>query len=146
MNCPVCNARDLNDDAAQCPQCHSDLEIFRLIVDANEQRQKNKKIISALSLFAAVTAIGWASAGIFLGKASAPTLAEPVELCPDVPMTGECRAVPSDSEMIVLLQNENDVLKSEMVSYGSETKHTAKKSAATHKGKNTGKKKAAKKN
>ncbi|HEY4798986.1 MAG TPA: hypothetical protein VII99_07925 [Bacteroidia bacterium] len=127
MNCPVCNARELQEDALNCPQCNSDLEIFRLIVKANEQRQKKRKIISALSLFAAVTAIGWASAGIFAGKASAPVAADPIELCPDVPMAGECRPVPSDSEMVKLLRTEIDVLKAENASLEGKTKVVKRK-------------------
>ena len=72
MNCPVCNTTELPEDTTACPQCHSDLEVFQLIVRASEQRQTSKKIISALGLFATVTAIGWASVGIFSGKAPEP--------------------------------------------------------------------------
>lgn len=112
MNCPVCNTNELSDDAAHCPQCHSDLEIFRLIVDAGKERQKHKKIISALGLFAAVTAIGWASVGIFPGKAPVTT-AEPMELSPEVVVQGESRPAPSESEALTLLTKDYEALKAE---------------------------------
>jgi LysM repeat protein len=113
MNCPVCNTPELNEDTANCPQCHSDLEVFHLIVRASEQRQKSKKIISALGIFAAVTAIGWASSGIFSGKSNNST---PPELCPEVTAQNSVRSTPADSELISMLTEENETLKSENVS------------------------------
>ena len=105
MNCPVCSTTDLSDDTTNCPHCQSDLETFQLIVKANQQRQTHRKLISALGVFAAVTAIGWASVGIFSSKA-------PEEISPEVKLQGEVRT-PADSELIVMLTTENASLKSE---------------------------------
>ncbi len=110
MNCPVCKTA-INDDATVCSHCQSDLEIFNLIVHANTQRQTHRKIISALGIFAAVTAIGWASAGIFSGKAPEG----PAELSPGPIVQNEVRT-PADSELIAMLTNENTSLKSENAS------------------------------
>ncbi len=110
MNCPVCNKTELDEDTANCPQCHSDLEVFQLIVKASKQQQTSKKIISALGLFAAVTAIGWASVGIFSGGKS-----EPVELSPEITVQNEVRT-PEDAELIALITKENESLKSENAS------------------------------
>lgn len=109
MNCPVCNTTELSDDTTNCPHCHSDLELLQLVVRANNQRQTHKKLISALGIFAAVTAIGWASVGIFSGKTSEST---PAELSPEVGLKGEIRT-PADSELIAMLTTENASLKSE---------------------------------
>ena len=109
MNCPVCNKTELDEGTANCPQCHSDLEVFQLIVQASEQRQTSRKVISALGLFAAVTAIGWASVGIFSGKS------EPVEVSPEITVQNEVRT-PADSELIAMLTTENASLKSENAS------------------------------
>ena len=108
MNCPVCSTTDLSDDTTMCPHCQSDLETFQLIVKANQQRQTHRKLISALSLFAAVTAIGWASVGIFSGKTETGT----PEISPEVKLQGEVRT-PADSELIAMLTTENASLKSE---------------------------------
>ena len=108
MDCPVCNTTDLSNDTTMCPHCQSDLEMFQLIVKANTQRQTHRKLISALGIFAAVTAIGQASAGIFSGK----TESGPVELSPEVKLQGEVRT-PADSEVIAMLTTENAALKSE---------------------------------
>lgn len=110
MNCPVCNKTELDKDATACPQCHSDLEVFQLIVSASEQRQTSKKIISALGLFAAVTAIGWASVGIFSGGKS-----ESVEVSPEITVQNEALS-PEDSDLITMLTKENESLKSENAS------------------------------
>ena len=110
MNCPVCNTTELAEDTTACPQCNSDLEVFQLIVKASEQRQTSKKIISALGLFAAVTAIGWASVGIFSGGKS-----EPVEVSPEITVQNEVRT-PADAELIALITKENEELKSENAS------------------------------
>jgi len=114
MNCPVCNTTDLSDDTAMCPHCQSDLETFQLIVKANQQRQTHRKLISALGIFAAVTAIGWASVGIFSGE----TEAGPVEISPEVTLQGEVRT-PADSELIAMLTTENASLKSENATLSS---------------------------
>ena len=111
MNCPVCNTTELSDDTNICPTCQSDLEVFRLIVDANKNREKQKKIVSALSIFAAVTAIGWASAGILRGP-SHPVETGPVELSPVISVQNEVRT-PKDSEYIAALSEENTLLKSQ---------------------------------
>ena len=108
MNCPVCSTTDLSDDTINCPHCQSDLETFQLIVKANQQRQTHRKLISALGVFAAVTAIGWASVGIFSGK----TESGPTEISPEVKLQGEVRT-PADSELIAMLTTENASLKSE---------------------------------
>ena len=109
MNCPVCNTTDLSDDTTMCPHCQCDLELFQLILCANKQRQTHRKIISALGIFAAVTAIGWASVGIFSDKAHETG---PAEISPEVKLQGEVRT-PADSELIAMLTNENASLKSE---------------------------------
>ena len=96
-----------------CPHCQSDLEIYQLIIKSNQQRQTQRKIISALGVFAAVTAIGWASTGIF-SKPSVetnPTVVE--EISPEITATGETRPKLSDSIMIDELCKENDALKNE---------------------------------
>lgn len=111
MNCPVCNTTELSEDTTSCPQCHSDLEIFGLIVEASDQRQKHKKIISALSVFAAVTAIGWASVGMFSGKT---TETAPVELSPAITIENDVNAPPKEAEVIAVLTKENEALKSEI--------------------------------
>jgi nucleoid-associated protein YgaU len=98
-----------------CPHCQSDLEIYQLIIQSNQQRQTGRKIISALGIFAAVTAIGWASSGIFSGTNTTPQTTEVVELCPEQEIKGEIRN-PSDAELIAMLQNENEMLKLENVS------------------------------
>ena len=108
MNCPVCSTH-VEDSAAMCPHCQSDLEMFHLIVKASEQRQTSKKIISALGVFAAVTAIGWASSGIFSGKTSETV---PAEISPEIKVQGEIRN-PSDSELIAELTVENAKLRTE---------------------------------
>ncbi|MFI5164353.1 MAG: LysM peptidoglycan-binding domain-containing protein [Bacteroidia bacterium] len=126
MNCPVCNTTELSDDTQKCPQCESDLEIFRLIVQASGQRQKNKKIISALGLFAAITAIGWASAGIFSGK-KAETAIEPLELCPEVTVQNSFRPAPSDSERVSMLSKEIEALRSENASLSAKIHLTKEK-------------------
>lgn len=125
MNCPVCNTTELDEDTANCPQCHSDLEVFRLIVRASEQRQKSKKIIAALGLFAAVTAIGWASAGIFSGKDPVPA-----ELSPEVTVQNTVRPAPADSELISMLTKENETLKSENISLSAKISSVKEKTAA----------------
>jgi nucleoid-associated protein YgaU len=79
-------------------------------VKASEQREKHKKFISALSIFAAVTAIGWASVGIFSGKSSSAGT-EPAELSPEITVQNEART-PKDSELIASLYAENEILKS----------------------------------
>ncbi len=119
MNCPVCSTTALSEDTTTCPNCQSDLEIFRLIVDASAQRQKQKKFISALSIFAAVTAVGWASVGIFSGKPS-PNSSEPMELSPAVTVQNEART-PTDSELIASLYAENASLKSATTSPAAKT-------------------------
>ncbi|MBI4930034.1 MAG: LysM peptidoglycan-binding domain-containing protein [Bacteroidetes bacterium] len=124
MNCPVCNTTELSEDTTACPQCNSDLEVFRLIVDASEQRQKQKKIISALSVFAAVTAIGWASVGIFSGKTP-----DPVELSPVITVQNEVRTT-EDSALIAMLTKENGELKSENTSLTAKINMVKEKSAA----------------
>ncbi len=114
MKCPVCNTTDLSDDTVMCPHCQSDLETFQLIVKANQQRQTHRKLISALGIFAAVTAIGWASVGIFSGKTETGT----VEISPEVTLQGEVRT-PADSELIAILTTENASLKSENATLSS---------------------------
>lgn len=114
MNCPVCNTA-VEESASICPHCQSDLEIFHLIVKANQQRQTGRKIISALGIFGAVTAIGWASAGIFSGKNPSVETADIKELSPDIELQGEMRT-PNDAELIAILQEENAALKSENAS------------------------------
>ena len=118
MNCPVCNTTELSEDTTACPQCNSDLEVFGLIVDASEQRQKHKKIISALSVFAAVTAIGWASVGMFSGKT---TEISPVELSPAITTENDVNAQPEEAEVIAVLTKENEALKSEISSLKEKT-------------------------
>lgn len=122
MNCPVCST-SVENDATMCPHCQSDLEIFQLIVKANEQRQTGRKLVSALGVFAAVTAIGWASVGIFSSSSSTPKTSEVQELCPDLQLQGEVRT-PKDAELIALLQGENASLKTENASLSA--KLTAK--------------------
>lgn len=124
MNCPVCSTM-VEDDASMCPHCQSDLEVFQLIVKANQQRQTSRKLISALGVFAAVTAIGWASVGIFSGKG--PETA-PVEVSPEVKLQGEVRS-PADSELIAMLTNENTALKSENASLNAKLSTPVKKEA-----------------
>lgn len=118
MNCPVCNTTELSQDTTSCPQCNSDLEIFGLIVEASDQRQKHKKIISALSVFAAVTAIGWASVGMFSGKT---TETSPVELSPAITTENDVNAPPKEAEVIAVLTKENEALKSEIASLKEKT-------------------------
>lgn len=137
MNCPVCSTA-INDDAKMCSHCQSDLEIFNLIVNANTQRQTHRKIISALSVFAAVTAIGWASAGIFSGKA-------PEEVSPAITVQNEVRT-PADSELIASLTAENASLKSENASLTEKINTVKEKPAAVVKEKIVAKEKASSKN
>ena len=114
MNCPVCSTT-VEDNASMCHHCQSDLEIFQLIVKANEQRQTSRKLISALGVFAAVTAIGWASVGIFSGKTPETN---PVEISPEVKLQGEVRS-PADAELIAMLTTENATLKTENATLSS---------------------------
>jgi len=113
MNCPVCNTTELSEDTTACPQCHSDLEVFGLLVEASKQRQKHKKIISAVSIFAAVTAIGWASVGLFSGKTTEPA---PIELSPAITNENDVNAPQKEVETIAVLTKENETLKSEISS------------------------------
>ncbi|MBI3501428.1 MAG: hypothetical protein HY063_06500 [Bacteroidetes bacterium] len=115
MNCPVCKTL-VEENASMCPHCQSDLEIYQLIIKSNQQRQTQRKIISALGIFAAVTAIGWASSGIFSKGNSETSPAVVEEVCPDVPLLGETRPKPSDSIMMDELCKENDALKAENAS------------------------------
>lgn len=122
MNCPVCNTTELSEDTTACPKCHSDLEVFQLIVKASEQRQTSRKIISALGLFAAVTAIGWASVGIF-------SKSEPVEVSPEITVQNEVRTL-EDAELIALITKENEELKSENASLTAKINTVKEKPAA----------------
>ncbi len=128
MNCPVCNTTELSEDTTSCPHCHSDLEVFRLIVDASDHRQKQKKIISALGLFAAVTAIGWASVGIFSGN-TPPPAGEPVELSPVVAIQGESRPAPPDADLVLMLRKEIEGLKAENAALSSKKNTVSEKPA-----------------
>lgn len=124
MNCPVCNT-SVEDNASMCPHCQSDLEIYQLIIKSNQQRQTGRKIISALGIFAAVTAIGWASSGIF--SAADPTVqtTDVTELSPEQELKGEIRT-PADAELIAMLQKENEMLKSENASLAGKLSAAAK--------------------
>ncbi len=133
MNCPVCKTL-VEENASMCPHCQSDLEIYQLIIKSNQQRQTQRKIISALGIFAAVTAIGWASTGIFSKPSANSVPAAVEEISPEITATGEVRPKPSDSIMIDELCKENDALKNEnalmkMNPGKPATKKTAKKAA-----------------
>lgn len=129
MNCPVCNTTDLAEDTLQCPQCQSDLEVFRMLVEASEERQKSRKIISALGLVAAVTAIGWSSVGFFSAPSSPAKEQEVVELAPVITEQNESRPMPSDSELIEMLREENALLKSAKTTSVKNTVEPAAKSS-----------------
>lgn len=47
MNCPICDHKGLEPDAATCPSCKSDLTAFRATtaIEASYKKQKNTSII-----------------------------------------------------------------------------------------------------
>jgi len=43
MNCPICDYKDLGDDAMNCPSCNADLSAYRALDDVEVSFQKQKK-------------------------------------------------------------------------------------------------------
>ena len=63
MECPVCHHKQSEEDALNCPNCHSNLEGFR-VLDTIEQEQKRwKMLVYILSSFLLLVIAGWAMSG-----------------------------------------------------------------------------------
>lgn len=110
MNCPVCNTPDVNTDAAECPQCKSDLEIFRLLSDAGKQHQVQKRLTGLLGILFAVAVVGWASAKI---SSSGKTDISDNATASAVSEETNAAAEENNTEFLAL-KNENEALKSEI--------------------------------
>jgi nucleoid-associated protein YgaU len=122
MNCPVCNTPEIEDDAAACPQCKSDLEIFRLLADAAKEKQTQKRTISVLGIFLALIVIGWASSAMLSDDETANTTGQTEEISPVTATQGETNIPPEQQELIASLTKENETLKAEITSLNAKIK------------------------
>jgi len=137
MNCPVCNAPEIEDDIAACPQCKSDLEIFRLLTDAGKQRQTHRRIIGVFALLFAVAAIGWAVSGSSSDEATGKN-ETPSELSPAASPGGETINATESEAVVASLKNENAQLKSEIGSLNEKVKTLNEKLSAKSSAENPG--------
>lgn len=78
MECPVCNFSELSEDVALCPQCQSDLEVFRHLEDARKQHSFHKKIIAGLAVLLAIVALGWGATRFLSGEKPKENMQPPI--------------------------------------------------------------------
>ena len=121
MDCPICNFSELNEGAATCPKCQSDIEVFSHLDKARKQHLFQKKTISVLVLLLAIVAVGWGAARWLSGD-------EPRENTPQVLATENSSvqepAVMSDASTPpeAGLKQENETLTAEITSLKNEIK------------------------
>ncbi|HIO61648.1 MAG TPA: LysM peptidoglycan-binding domain-containing protein [Deltaproteobacteria bacterium] len=115
MNCPICNAPELEPGAITCPECLSELEGFELIrktdsecvqlnKDLDQQRSRNKMLIIILILLVIVLAVTFVMRGSDGSNEQAST-------DPATEITDETASL---IEELATIKSENEQLKTEM--------------------------------
>ena len=68
MECPVCHHKNVPTGARECPNCHSDLESFRLIQDLEKGYRTRRTVNYILGIIAAVLLILWIGSIFYLNN------------------------------------------------------------------------------
>lgn len=118
MSCPICNHTELNEGAATCPQCGSDLEVFTHIESAKKEHFSQKKSVAVLAALLAIVVVSWGSVSLLSGdKQQADEVIAEVSPSEDGAMLS---SAVNSNEVPEELKKENENLKSEVASLTSE--------------------------
>jgi len=68
MECPVCHHKNVPTGTRECPNCHSDLESFRLIQDLEKGYRTRRTVNYVLGIIAVVLLILWIGSIFYLNN------------------------------------------------------------------------------
>ena len=68
MECPVCHHKNVPTGARECPNCHSDLESFRLIQDLEKGYRIRRNVNYILGIITVVLLILWIGSIFYLNN------------------------------------------------------------------------------
>ncbi|MEA3477962.1 MAG: LysM peptidoglycan-binding domain-containing protein [Bacteroidota bacterium] len=66
MECPVCHHKNVPSGARECPNCHSDLESFRLIQDLEKSCHNRRTVNYILGIIAVILLLLWIGSIFYL--------------------------------------------------------------------------------
>src|ERR1035437_8429658 len=119
MSCPICNNTELNEGAESCPKCGSDLEVFTHIEGAQKEHAFQKKSILVLAAVLGLVVVSWGSVSLFSGNKTEIAEVSPEETTKAIAAVPDSATLAAFTSAQVLLQKENESLKSEVASLKS---------------------------